>query len=257
MLKANAIHLKINNNTLLDNIDYSIEAGSFNAIIGPNGAGKTSFLKVLSGEVKCDSGTVLLAGAELHSWPDLHRAKHMAVLPQYSTLNFPFKVEELVLLARNPHSSGAQADDAIATEVLEAMDISHLRHALYTQLSGGEKQRVQLARVLCQIWRAEDADTRLLLLDEPTSALDLEHQHSLMQTLSKLCGQGIAVVMVMHDFNLASQYADSILVMHKAGIYAQGSAEEVLKPELFKTIFNIDVSVLAHPNTQRPIVVVS
>ena len=131
----------------------------------------------------------------------------------------------MVQLARIPHNTGRQCDDQIVKDALELMDISFLTNRLYTELSGGEKQRVQLARVLAQIWNSEDApaQTRLLLLDEPTSALDLGHQQQLMTAIRKLANQGVTVVMVLHDINLAAHYADTILALLCSERLAYGS----------------------------------
>ncbi|NNC99480.1 MAG: ATP-binding cassette domain-containing protein, partial [Gammaproteobacteria bacterium] len=157
---------------LLDDISCTVSGGEILAVVGPNGAGKSTLLQTLAGDIETYEGSIDFANV---SSAIKCRARQLAVLPQFSLLSFPFRVDEVVRLARIPHQTGNAVDEEIIAAALDAMDISCLSHRLYTELSGGEKQRVQLARVLAQVWRAEDADggQRILLLDEPTTALDL------------------------------------------------------------------------------------
>lgn len=238
---------------LLDGISCVARDGEILAVVGPNGAGKSSLLHALAGDFESYQGTIDF-GVIPH---DLQRrARHMAVLPQFSLLSFPYRVDEVVRLGRIPHRSGQRIDQQIIDEVLHAMDIAYLAQRLYTELSGGEKQRVQLARVLAQIWRAEDADCgqRLLLLDEPTTALDLGHQHQLMQAIRKFAASGVIVVMVLHDLNLAARYADKVLALQCSQTLAFGSVSQVICSDVIQALYATGVAVLHHPDYSTPIV---
>ncbi len=240
---------------LLHNIQLQVDAGDTLGIVGPNGAGKTSLLNVMAGVVPHSSGSVTLAQRDLSLWKPRERARHMAVLPQQSLLNFPFSVEEVILLGRTPHASGAKKDREILQQVLKATDTAHLREQTYTQLSGGEKQRVQLARVFAQVWREEDAPSRLLLLDEPNTALDLAHQQLILETLNSLTLSGCAAVVVMHDFNLLASVATQVVAIHRGRQHATGSAHEVFTTALFQQVFGVEVSIEKHPRHDYPVVI--
>jgi len=238
----------------LQQVSFALASGEVAAVIGPNGAGKTTLLRVAAGELEATSGRVVLAGRP--RWSLQERARQLAVLPQASSLNFPFTVAEVVALGRSPHSTGQKVDDAIVTAALEAADMAHLRHRLYTHLSGGERQRTQLARVMAQIWRAEDADSRLLLLDEPTASLDLGHQQQLMQKVRDFAAQGVAVLMVLHDLNLALGFATRLLALYQGKLVADGPATEVLSADLLQRLFGAHAELIHHPHTGRPLVLI-
>jgi iron complex transport system ATP-binding protein len=241
--------------TLLEDISLELGAGEILGIIGPNGAGKTSLLQTLSGDHASTQGSVRFLGRDIANWQGLDRAKSLAVLPQLSLLNFPYTVEEVIMLGRTPHSSGAQADRVILTEVMRSTDTERLQNRIYTQLSGGEKQRVHLARVFAQIWPDIQHEPRLLLLDEPTAALDLAHQKLMMNTLRELANKGCAIVIVAHDFNLVAAVADKISVLKEGRQIAYGSADEVLTKDIFARVFAVDVTISTHPDTGRPLVI--
>lgn len=241
---------------LLDRVSLSIAAGEITAVIGPNGAGKTTLLRAINHDIALSSGSIAIEGRQASEWALQQRAKSVAVLPQASLLNFPFTVEEVVALARTPHSTGVTIDRRIVGDALRLMDIAHLSNRQYPRLSGGEKQRVQLARVMAQIWRAEDAVSqgRLLLLDEPTTALDLGHQQQLMEAVRRFANEGVAVLMVSHDFSLCSHYADRLLALCCGERIAYGSAADVITPQVIKQLFNIEPEIILHPSTQKPVV---
>jgi len=240
--------------SLLEDISLSVAAGEIHGIIGPNGAGKSSLLNCIAGDLSLQSGELDLNGRPLQQWSRRELACHMAVLPQRSLLNFPFRVDQVVAMGRIPHDSGADRDLEITGEVVSAMDIVHLQQRLYTQLSGGEQQRVQLARILAQIWDCGPADAGLLLLDEPTSALDLAHQQLLLELLRQLAGRGLAIIMVVHDFNLLASSAHRISALKKGRIVAQGSPGEVINEQLFLDVFGVEVSLSPHPLSGLPMV---
>ena len=239
--------------TLVKQVSAELNSGEVLAIIGPNGAGKSTLVNAIAGDLDY-TGTIEIQGLESDA---KLRARQMAVLPQLSLLNFAYKVSEVVELARIPHASGKKRDRQIVQEALNMMDIGYLSDRLYTELSGGEKQRVQLARVFAQLWQADDAanGTRVLLLDEPTAALDLGHQHQLMQAIVDFAQQGVAVVMVLHDLNLAARYADTALAMLCSERLAHGRVDEVITKKNIKALFGIDVHITQHPDHQSPVVI--
>ena len=242
---------------LFEDINFELQAGEILAIIGPNGAGKTSLLKTLAGDLKIKQGEILYDKQKLSQWTSAKRAQQLAILPQLSSLNFSYTVEEVVGLGRTPHSTGKQCDEKIVQSILQQLDIFHLRKSLYTFLSGGEKQRSQLARVMAQISVPEgsiSSKARYLFLDESTASLDLGHQQQLMQVIQAFAQQGVAIVMVMHDINLAARYVDKLLAMYDGKVLAYGSAQEVVTENLMKTLYQVDVKVIAHPETGKPVI---
>ena len=241
--------------TLLEDISVDLDGGEILGIIGPNGAGKTSLLQTLSGDYASTNGSVRFLGKDIANWQGQNRAQCMAILPQLSLLNFPYTVEEVIMLGRTPHSTGARADRVIMNEVMHSTDTKSLQDRVYTQLSGGEKQRVQLARVFAQIWPDTSSQPRLLLLDEPTAALDLSHQQLMIHTLKELANKGCAIVMVAHDFNLVAAVADKVLALKEGRQMACGCASEVLTKDIFARVFAVDVTISTHPDTGRPLVI--
>ena len=239
---------------LLQNIDFTLEAGSVLALAGPNGAGKSSLLRLIAGDVPCSAGSLSFGERPLSEWPLEERAQHLAVLPQLSLLNFPYTVEEVVLLGRIPHDSGRVRDREILENVLQLTDTASLRERLYTQLSGGEKQRTQLARVFAQVWEESSLDGKLLLLDEPTSALDMAHQQQMLSTVKLLARRGCSVVLVIHDLNLAASIADRVLVLDKGQQVVLGTPKQVLTPPLFRQVFQVDVAIEQHPRNNYPVI---
>lgn len=240
---------------LLHDINLQLDAGEILGIIGPNGAGKTSLLHLLTGDVVATGGELSLLGANMSDWQGRSKAQVVAVLPQLSLLNFPYTVQEVIMLGRTPHATGNRKDREILREVMSATDTGALCERIYTQLSGGEKQRVQLARVFAQIWRSEADQPRLLLLDEPTAALDLAHQQLIMETLKNLAKTACAIVMVAHDFNLVSAVADQITALCAGRQIATGSPQRVLSQSVFAEVFDVEVAITAHPETGRPLVI--
>ena len=235
-----------------DNTSFDVTQGAAIGILGPNGAGKSSLLKAIQADLKF-TGTIGMPGISTQA---KLRAKQLAVLPQHSPLNFPFKVKEVVELGRIPHSTGKQADKIIVADALELMDISYLANRSYTRLSGGERQRVQLARVFCQIWEpAEHHPDRLLLLDEPSSALDLGHQHHLMRAIQLFAERGVAVIMVMHDINLAARYADKMLALLCSEQIALGSPFDVVNQTTMEKLYGLSVEVLHSSNNNAPVLI--
>jgi iron complex transport system ATP-binding protein len=222
-------------------------------VLGPNGAGKSTLLAALSGELMPSAGQVLLQGRALGDWPDVERARCLAVLPQSSTLSFAFRVADVVAMGRLPHRTGRDADAAIVAAALAVADAQHLAARNYLKLSGGERQRVHLARVLAQLWPGGPG--RVLLLDEPTSMLDPAHQHSILQAVRGFAAQGGTALVILHDLNLAARYCDRLMLLKNGCSHAEGSVDEVLRAEPLQAVFGLDVLVQRHPERGHPLVI--
>jgi iron complex transport system ATP-binding protein len=257
LIEARTLSVRIGTKTLLADVSLAVRAGELVAVVGPNGAGKSTLRRVLCGDQQPTAGEVLMDGRPLGAWSLVERARARAVLPQDSTLNFPFTAFEVVLMGRTPHVRGAEEprDYEIARAALAATEADHLAERLYPTLSGGERQRVQLARVLAQIWEPTPAGTRYLLLDEPTSNLDLAHQHSTLAVARRLAGAGVGVLIILHDLNLAAQYADRIVMLKEGRVTAAGPPDEVLTQTAIHATFAVPVLVTRHPARDCPLVV--
>ncbi|MEH6551172.1 MAG: heme ABC transporter ATP-binding protein [Pseudomonadales bacterium] len=255
-LDAVNISLQVGDRDLLKQVDLKLIPGRIVVVVGPNGAGKTSLLRCLSGDVLPDKGQVLLNGQCISSINLLLRARAMGVLPQHSSLDFPFTCSEVVMLGRNPHQTGRQLDQEIVALALRAVDAQGLQNRYYTRLSGGEKQRVQLARVLAQVWLSSSEGERYLLLDEPTASFDLAHQLLTRNVIRQMANQGAGVFIVLHDLNLAAACADELIVMHQAKVFARGAPKDVLTVDLLKDVFEVDASITSHPVTGQPLIIV-
>jgi iron complex transport system ATP-binding protein len=240
---------------LLRDIDLALDRGQILGLAGPNGAGKTSLLRLVAGDIPLSAGRLLIGGRPPGDWPRRELARRLAYLPQLSLLNFPYTVEEVVALGRIPHDSGTERDGEVMAEVMAATDIIPLQHRLYTRLSGGEKQRVQLARILAQIWDADARSGGLLLLDEPTTALDLSHQQLVLAAVREVAARGCAVVLVIHDLNLIAAIADQIAVLQAGRLVAAGTPSAVFTGDLFREVFGIDVLIQPHPERAQPLMI--
>ncbi|MEM1055264.1 MAG: heme ABC transporter ATP-binding protein [Bacteroidota bacterium] len=260
MLTLDSVSVRIGRATLLDDLSLAVAPGEVLAIVGPNGAGKTTALRVLAGEMTATAGAAHLGGQPIRSFAAETLARRRAVLPQQSALAFGFSVLDVVLLGRTPHTS-THADNLDAAErAMRRAEVLHLAARSYPTLSGGEKQRVHLARTLCQLDAAGNASapedaSRYLLLDEPTSALDLAHQHTVLRVARTEAEAGVGVLAVLHDLNLAAQYADRIAVLAEGRLVASGTPEGVLTPEVIRSAFGIAVVVTANPCADCPLVV--
>ena len=254
MMQATNLSYRSGPKTLLHDVSLAVRLGELLAVVGANGAGKSTLLRLLSGDLKPSTGEVLLAGQPLGQWLPAALARRRAVLTQQHTLALAFEVRELVLLGRYPHFGGQPTahDHAVVAAALELVGLGHLAGRAYPTLSGGEQQRAQLARVLAQVWEAENG---FLLLDEPLTGLDLRHQHQTLAVARQLTRRGFGVVAVLHDLNLAAQYADQVLLLHQGRAVASGAPAEVFTPAYIHLSFGIDVALLTHPSLGYPLIV--
>ena len=253
MLRTQNLHIHRGRKLVLTDITLELRPGEVLGVLGPNGAGKSTLLGALGGELHADRPSVWLDDRELREWTGARRAQRLAVLPQVSTLDFAFRVEEVVGMGRLPHQSGRVRDDEIVLAALHAADAGHLMGRSYLALSGGERQRVHLARVLAQLWPGEAGQT--LLLDEPTSMLDPLHQHTTLQAVREFADRGAAVLVILHDLNLAARYCDRLLLLEGGRPVALDTPERVLRPEPLKAVFGLDVLVQQHPERGHPLII--
>jgi iron complex transport system ATP-binding protein len=251
MLIADKISYSIKKNNILTNINFDVRPGEFLAIIGPNGAGKSTLLKILCGELKKHSGTVVFNGSDLTTFKPLELAVRRAVLSQSISLALPFKVSEVVMMGRYPHFKNAPspADHAIVEECLTLTGMQHFNDRNYLTLSGGEKQRVHLARVLAQLQGELDKpNSKILFLDEPVNGLDLKYQQQVMKVAREWKGDAHSVVAVLHDLNLAAHYADRILLLNQGKQEILDIPSKVLTKELIKKVYDVDVRIMDNTN---------
>ncbi len=252
MLKLDSIALQFGDTPILDQVSLHIESGQVVVVLGPNGAGKSSLLKVASGDLQPSDGRVSFNQQSLAETALRDKALHMAVLPQHSTLTFPFLARDVVALGRTPHDTGVAIDQEVVEAAMRATDAWYLRDQYYTNLSGGEKQRVQMARVLAQVWLPTDDKLRLAILDEPTSALDYAHQQLVAKLLRQRAEDGVAVLTAMHDLNLAAQCADVMVLMCCGRVRAVGRPEDVLQTDILREVFQVEFHRITHPQSGRP-----
>ncbi|MCK6516669.1 heme ABC transporter ATP-binding protein [Myxococcota bacterium] len=253
MLHVSQLGLSVRGHALVQDLSFGLAPGELLAVCGPNGAGKSTLLKLISGERRPTAGEISLFDRPLHDWRPRALAQRRAVVPQSSACDFPFCAWEVVMLGRTPHPSSTQ-DRQIALAELDAVGASHLTERLLPQLSGGERARVSLARAFAQLHGVEGPG--LLLLDEPTAALDLQHQESVLSLLRRRCDErGDAVLIILHDLNLAGAWADRVLLMVEGRALADGPPEQVFTPPLIQRAYGLAVRRLHHPDTGRALLV--
>ncbi|MDB5205129.1 MAG: heme transporter ATP-binding protein [Flavisolibacter sp.] len=257
MLSAQNISYKIGNSFLLKETSVRFSPGQFHVIMGANGAGKSTLLKLLAGDLKPSSGAIFLDDKKLSKYSKNNLASKRAVLSQHYHLAFPITVEEIVLMGRYPYfpTQPTANDLAICKEAVRLMDVAHLLHRDYTTLSGGEAQKVQMSRVLAQIWNNEAGERRILFLDEPVSHLDVKYQYQLLRVAKDFCERNTTVIAVLHDLNLAINFANRILLMKEGAIIHELENADKLTTEIIKETFDVASTILQSPGHSKPIVV--
>lgn len=247
MIAAENICLELGNQSILQEIHCRIESGKILGLLGPNGAGKSSLLRILSGTWKPSGGRVTLNGVPLDSLDPRKLAQQRAVLSQSMELNFSFTALEVVLMGRAPHigkGSESPEDYRIAREALGKVDLHHRSEVPFTNLSGGEQQRVHLARCIAQLSIAEGTPPiphKTLFLDEPTSKLDLEHQFALFRIIRGLAQSGVGICVVLHDLNQALTHADEWLVLHEGKIALSGEPRQIVRNPRMESVFKVRI----------------
>ncbi|SDW97204.1 iron complex transport system ATP-binding protein [Ruegeria halocynthiae] len=245
MLIANQVSVRLGRRTILLDLSFNALAGQVTAVVGPSGAGKSTLLAALTGDIEY-AGTVTLCQRDLAQASVAELAEMRAVLPQATPISFPFTVLEVVRMGRLRRAS----DDRAASEALSQVGLRGFEGRYYQELSGGEQQRVQLARVLVQVWEpVGPVGPRWLFLDEPVSSLDIGHQLQVMRIIQNFAGAGGGVMMVMHDLNLTAMCADSVILMADGALVHQGTPQETLRDQLLSTAYGCRIAVNRAPNT--------
>jgi iron complex transport system ATP-binding protein len=254
MYQAKNISFSAGTKKILDQVSVAVFPGKFTAIVGPNGAGKSTLLKALCGDLTPEAGEIVLNDQPTSSYSSKELALTRAVLPQKTHLSLAFTAKEVVMLGRTPHSTTNSQNEKITREVMGEADVYHLKDRIYQTLSGGEQQRVNLARVFAQLHDQREHPT-YLLLDEPTSSLDIAQQHGLLDIVRQRCVErGYGVAAVIHDLNLAAQYADYFLFMKNGKEVGQGPSQLMLRKEMIEHTFSYPVELIYGENSDIPMI---
>ncbi len=249
-LTAERLRLDRGKRRLIDDVSLTLDAGEMVALIGPNGAGKSTLLRLLTGYLPVRFGECRIGELPLDRWSPETLSRRRAVMLQHTQLRFDWQVESIVAMGRAPW--GKKQEQDIIQQVMALTDCLPLAGRHYATLSGGEQQRVQLARSLAQLWQ-DDGPQGWLFLDEPTSALDLYHQQQLLRLMKNLTQKGnLHVCVVLHDLNLAALWADRILLLHQGKVVAQGTPEEVIVQPIIEKWYGAEVRVESHPDRETP-----
>lgn len=256
MIEARDIKVSRGGKQILHGVDLAAHAGQLTAIVGPNGSGKSTLLKALCADIAF-TGSVTINGAQLSTMKPWQAAALRAVLPQASSLSFPFTVREIVRLGLVSGRSTMRAHeiDELPERALAKVDLEGFAGRYYQELSGGEQQRVQLARVLCQVWEPVMSGTpRYLLLDEPVSNLDIKHQLVIMNIARDYADRGGGVIAVLHDLNLTAMFADRVSVMNRGRVAFEGTPPEAISDDVMRNVFDCPLKVGAAPGRGAPFV---
>ncbi|MHB8776451.1 MAG: ABC transporter ATP-binding protein [Anaerolineales bacterium] len=251
MLKIQNLSASYHNRQILHDVSFDVKSGEVLALIGPNGAGKSTIIRAASGVIP-STGHIRTNGDDFHSLTPMQRARYLAVVPQAVLLPPAFTVWETVLMGRTPYlgflGQASSLDEELARQALSKVNALAFMDRRVGELSGGEAQRILLARALCQ-------STPILLLDEPTAHLDLQYQVSLLEVICELAHtEKLAVLVALHDLNLAARYADRVALLVGGQLQAIGTAREVLTSEAISNAYCLPVNVVEHPFMETPLV---
>ncbi len=253
VIQATKLVFAYQEQVVLDGLNMEVPKGAFTAIVGPNGCGKSTFVKQLIKSLKPQSGEIRILGKPLASYSHKALGKLIAYVPQATQIGFDFTVEEVVLMGRYPHLKRFQSEQAkdreIAVEAMKATGVWDLKDKPANALSGGEQQRVIVARALAQ-------EPQILILDEPISHLDLPHQVELMALIRKMAQEkGITVLAIIHDLNLALDYSDYVIMMQKGQVLYYGLPAEIISEHSIRDIYGLEVCMIQNPVTGNPHVI--
>lgn len=257
LLEADNVAIAYGRHKPVDQVSLALGAGEVMVIVGPNGAGKTTLMKLLTGEIAPAEGAIRLDGELLAAIPAWKLAAQRAVMAQASRLAFPFSVAEVVRIGIDSVGRALPRGERerIIAEALAAADIGHLAGRSYQTLSGGEQQRVQFARTFAQLKAGRrSTDRQVLFLDEPVANLDLSHQIGLMQSAARLAREGVGIIAVLHDLNLAATFADRVAVMNRGRLHALGEAGAVITRSMVRDVFGVDLCREASMPGSLPVV---
>jgi iron complex transport system ATP-binding protein len=246
VLDVDGVSVALGERSVLEDVSLSVGAGRVVGLVGPNGAGKTTLLRTVDGRLTPDRGRVTVAGRDVHDCSARAAARLVATVPQETSVAFDFPVREAVAMGRHPHVSRfgrrTETDRRRVERAMERTDVAAFAERPVTEVSGGERQRVLIARALAQA-------TPLLLLDEPTASLDINHQVRTLELVRELAADGTAVVTAIHDLNLAAHYCDALVLLGDGGVMAAGAPGEVLTEDALASAFDADAVVTRHPVT--------
>lgn len=250
IIEAGNIKFSYDSQPVMENLSFAVDEGQMVAVIGPNGSGKTTLLKIINGTLRPDSGRMLVDGQETSRWSRKDIARKVAIVPQETSLIFPFYAEEIVLMGRFPHLGRYRFEDnkdyTIVHDAMERTDTVSFATRRFGELSAGERQRVLIARALAQ-------EPKILLLDESTVFLDLKHQAQFMALLHHLnAEQKLTVMFVTHDINLAAQNSEKIIMLDSGKIYAIGSPADVITAANIKEVYDVEAGIDANPYDGSP-----
>ena len=255
IIKAQSASYTIRGKALVRGASLALEAGKITVVIGPNGAGKSTLLKLLTGELPASQGEVLSFGTRLTNLPVWRLACRRAVMAQGAGVPFPFAVYEVARIGLDGvgRTLSEARKSAVVEEALAAADVLHLADRAFQSLSGGEQQRVQFARVLCQLKAGATVEQQqALFLDEPIASLDLKHQLALLDTARTVADSGVAVLAILHDLNLAATYADHLVAMSDATIVTSGKPSEVITTNMVENVFGVRLPITPMPGSGLP-----
>lgn len=247
MIDVDDISVSLDGTSILDGVSCEVPSESFVALVGPNGAGKTTLLRTVNDVLTPDSGTVSVDEKNVQSLSSRDVARLVATVPQETNISFDFSVRDIVAMGRTPHRSRFHRtdDSEIIERVLERVQIAHLADRSVSSVSGGERQRVLLARALAQ-------DAPALVLDEPTASLDIHHQVRTLELVRDLVDEGATVLAAIHDLDLAARFCDAIIVLSDGHVIADGSPESVLTESIIEQAFGGNPRIYENPITQSP-----
>lgn len=248
-LSMQGVSYQVGKHQILHDVSLDLHYGQVLALVGPNGAGKSTALGLFAGDMPPTRGKVYLDDQPLEDWGAQDLAQIRAVLLQANQVAFSFTAQDVIDMGRAPWIGTAQADEdsAAIASAIASTDVAHLLHRTFPTLSGGEKARVSMARILAQ-------QTRIVMLDEPTAALDLRHQEDVLRIARDIAAQGRAVIVVLHDLSVAAAYADTVAMLHHGRLAASGPPHEVLTAARVEEIYGTTVRIIADPDTGRPVV---
>ncbi|MFW7378783.1 MAG: heme ABC transporter ATP-binding protein [Oligoflexus sp.] len=254
MIEVKNLNVSLSAKLLLEDVNFKLRPGEFLAIVGPNGAGKSTLLKAIAGDLPLSQGEVLMDGSKIQLLCSREQALRRAFLEQFQHVSFPFTVEDIVRMGQYFATSSSQQLEQMIADVLDRFGVSHLRYRRINSLSGGESQRVHAARVLLQAL-ASPRREKYILLDEPTASVDVKYQYENLQVFKRVTKKQIGVAAVLHDLNIAAQFADRVIVLHEGRLVAQGTPSEVLTSGRIRQVFGMECTVMPHPQVECPMMV--
>lgn len=255
MLEAQNISYAHRKFSILENIDVTVNNGELLVIVGPNGAGKSTLLSMLANELTNKEDLIFFKKKTFHDWDCKELAHSKAKFSQNNSHDIPLTVNDVAMMGRYPYFNSVpqKQDEEAVLKALEETDMAPMRQRDYNSLSGGEKQRVHLARVLAQL--DNNVAQKLVFLDEPLNNLDVLHQHRILQTIKNFTQKGNTAIMVLHDLNLAAQFADRVMLLKKGKIVAHDVPSNVFTKEIISRVYNFPCTICTNPVNQNPLII--